>query len=178
MAVHAGRRPRALVSLDDFLALAEQALARRHRTGTDVALVAVGVEEADGAAGSWPADAALLGAVAELILASPGPGDAAAVTGRGEVVILCGQLAGSWEADPVVRRAQEITGCPVAVGRAPVPVVSVSGVAMASGPQDTAAALVTAAGQAMRAQRAALAGRAALPPVPVPGAPGFGDVGP
>ena len=180
MADHAGRRPRALVSLDDFLVLAERALARRRRSGADVAVVAVGVEEADGpsATGSRPAGDALLSAVAELILAGPGPGDAAAITCRGEVAILCGQLAGSWEADPVVRRAREMTGFPVPAGGVPVPVVSVSGVAMASCPQDTAAALVAAAGRAMRAQRPAPAGRAALPPVPVPGGPGFGDVRP
>lgn len=155
MADHAGRSPRALVSLEYFLALAERALARRRRTGADVAVVAVGVEETGASAtGSRPAGDALLSAVAEWILADPGPGDAAAVTDRGEVVILCGQLAGSWEADPIVRRARDMTGCPVPVGRAPVPVVSVSGVAMASCPQDTAATLVTAAGQAMRAQRA------------------------
>ncbi len=178
MTVHAGRSPRALVSPDDFLALAERALARRRQTGADVAVVAVGVEEADGASatGRRPAGDALLSAVAELILAGPGPADAAAITCRGEVVILCGQLAGSWEADPVVRWASEMTGCPVPVGGVPVPAVSASGMAMASCPQDTAAALVTAAARAMRAQRPALAGRAALPLVPVPGVPGFGDV--
>ena len=171
MAVDAGRRPRALVSPDDFLALADRALARRRQTGADVAVVAVGVEEADGAAaaGSRPGGDALLSAVAELILAGPGPGEAAAVTGRGEVVILCGQLAGSWEADPIVRRAREVTGCPVPVGRVPVPVVSVSGVAMASCPQDTAAALVTAASRAMRAQRATFPEQLTPPRSPAPG---------
>lgn len=167
MADRAGPRPGVpLVSPDDFLALTDRALARRRQTGADVAVVAVGVEEAVGAdgAGSQPAGDALLSAAAEWILASLGPGDAAAITGRGEVVILCGQLAGSWEADPIVRRARDIAGGPVAVGRVPVPVASVTGVAMASSPQDTAEALVITAGRAMRAQRATVQKDLSCPP--------------
>jgi hypothetical protein len=103
-----------------------------------------------------PADDALLDAAAELIAENPGPGEAVAVTGSGELVILCGQLGGSGEADPVVRRARDIAGRPVQVGGVPVPVVPASGVAMASCPQDAAEALVATAGRAMRAQRATL----------------------
>lgn len=92
-------------------------------------------------------------------------GDAAAVTGNGELVILCGQLTGSGEADPIVRRVRDIMDCPVEVGRVPVRVVSASGVAMASSPQDTAEALVATAGRAMRAQRNP-AGRVGVPAWP------------
>lgn len=114
---------------------------------------------------------ALLGAVAELILADPQVGDAAAVTGNGELVILCGQLTGSAEADLIVRRVRDVMGCPVEVGSVPVPVVSVSGVAMASSPQDTAEALMATAGRAMRAQRNPAGG------VSAPAWPGAGPTG-
>jgi GGDEF domain-containing protein len=173
MADRVVRRPRALlVPPGDFLALAQRALVRRSWTGADVAVVAVGIEEAaGGSANGRPAGDALLGAVAELVLADPRVGDAAAVTGNGELVILCGQLTGSGEADPIVRRVRDIMGCPVEVGRVPVRVVSASGVAMASSPQDTAEALVATAGRAMRAQRNP-AGR-----VSVPAWPGAGRAG-
>jgi GGDEF domain-containing protein len=165
MADRAASGPRALlVSPGDFLVLAQRALVRRGRTGADVAVIAVGVEEAAGgsACGRLAGDA-LLAAVAELILAGSPVGDAAAVTGNGELVILCGQLTGSAEADPIVRRVRDIMGCPVAVGGVPVRVVSASGVAMASSRQDTAEALVATAGRAMRAQRATPAGTASAP---------------
>lgn len=180
MADRAARGPRVLlVSPGDFLIHAQRALVRRGRTGTDVAVVAVGIEEAaGGSADGRPAGDALLAAVAELILADSLVGDAAAVTGNGELVILCGQLTGSAEADPIVRRARDIMGHPVEVGRVPVRVASVSGVAMASSPQDNAEALVAAAGRAMRAQRAAPGRRASAPAWPGAGRAGFGDVRP
>lgn len=156
------------------------ALAHRGQTGADVAVVAVGIEEAAHANGAdcRPADDALLDAVAELIAENPGPGEAVTVTGSGELMILCGQLGGSGEADPVVRRARDITARPVQVGGVPVPVVAVSGVAMASCPQETAEALVAMAGRAMRAQRATPSGKAAVPYDPALDVPGFGDVWP
>jgi hypothetical protein len=125
-------------------------------------VVAVGIEEAAHASGAdcRPAGDALLAAVAELIAENPGPGEAVTATDSGELMILCGQLGGFWEADPVVRPAGDITARPVQVGGVPVPVVVVSGVVMASCPQETAEALVAMAGRAMRAQRPALPGRA------------------
>jgi len=50
MADCAVRRPRALLPPGDFLALAQRALVRRSRSGADVAVVAVGIEEAPVAA--------------------------------------------------------------------------------------------------------------------------------
>lgn len=148
--------PRALlVSPADFLVLAQQALARRDRTGAELAVVAVGIEEADspGSVTDRPGGHALLGAVAELILSGLVVADAAAVTGSGELVILCGRLGSSGEADPIVRRAQDMAGLPMQADKVPVRVLSASGVAMASAPQDTAEQLVATAVGAMRAQR-------------------------
>lgn len=155
------------------MVLAERALARRGQTGTDVAVVAVGIEEAAHADGAdcRPAGDALLDAVAELIAEDPGPGEAVTVTASGELMILCGRLGGSWEADPVVRRARDITARPVQVGGVPVPVAAASGVAMASCPQDTAEALVAMAGRAMRAQRATPSEKAAVAHDPALGVP-------
>jgi diguanylate cyclase (GGDEF)-like protein len=146
---------RRLVPGSDFLDLARRALRHRHKTGAAVAMVAVGVEEITGTGGvtAQPAGDQVLCAAARRILAAPGSADAAALVGGGEFAILCGDLRDSGEADAIVRRIREVAARPLDVGGQPSCVAMVTGVAMASSPEDTAETLIAAASRAMHAAK-------------------------
>jgi GGDEF domain-containing protein len=152
-----------LVPHSDFLGLTGRALRRRDRTGVAVAVVAAGLEEITGTGGirDRPACDQVLHAAAEQILAAPGPADAAALAGRGELVILCGDLRGSGETDTIVRRIRDVMARCLDVGGVSLSVVTAAGVAMASSPDDTAETLIAGACRAMRAAKQPQAAMAA-----------------
>lgn len=189
MAVRAAAdRPALLVSVACFLNRADVALRRRARTGAEVAVIvagAVGVSNARCSA-SGPAADEVARAVADLVLAAPGPADSAVLMGGGEFAILCRGVRESRETDAVVRRIRDAMARRFEVGGEPVSVATAAGVAMASSPEDTAGGLIAAARRAMVAarqwDRAAPAVPVQASPAveasPVPGTfPGPGDRG-
>jgi len=174
MAVRAVTDPAALiVSVGCFLNRADVALRRRARTGAEVAVVvasAAGISDVRCSA-SGPAADALAQAVADWVLAAPGPADSAALMGGGEFAILCKGVRESWETDTVVRRIRDAMARRFEVRGELVSVATVTGVAMASSPEDTAEGLIAAA---RRAMLAATRRDPAAPAVPVQVCPAVG----
>jgi GGDEF domain-containing protein len=144
-----------LVPCGELLAMAGQALERRLRSGAAVLVVAAGLDDVtgNGALPRGPAQDRVVQAAAADILAVPGPAEAGAVLGNGELAILCAAVQGSGDADPLVQRIYQVTAHPVRAGGLPVSVTAATGLAMASSARDTADTLVSAARQAMRAAR-------------------------
>ncbi len=146
-----------LVPHGELLALTGRALERRLRSGAAVVVVAAGLDDATGN-GVLPGRAVpdeVVRAVATDILAAPGPAEAGALLGNGELAILCTAVQGSGDADPIVQRIHHLTAHPVRAGGLPLPVTAATGLAMASSARDTAGTLIAAARQAMRAARTA-----------------------
>lgn len=145
-----------LVPHGELLAIAGRALERRLRSGAAVLVVAAGLDDATGNGDALPARPAqdqVVRAAAADILAVPGPAEAGALLGNGELAILCTAVQGSGDADPLVQRIYQVTAHPVQAGGRPVSVTAATGLAMASSARDTADTLIAAARQAMRAAR-------------------------
>jgi GGDEF domain-containing protein len=153
MAVRAVAGPSApLVSVSCFLNRASVVLQRRVRAGAAVAVVVAGVAETGRIRGSagGPAADEVVRAVAEWVLALPGPADSAVLMGGGEFAILCGGVRDSAETDTIMRRIRAAMARHFEVGGGPVSVATAAGLAMASRPEDTAQGLIAAARRAMR----------------------------
>ncbi len=144
-----------LVPRGELLAIAGRALERRLRSGAAVLVVAAGLDDATGndVLPARPAQDQVVRAAAADILAVPGPAEAGALLGNGELAIVCTAVQGSGDADPLVQRIYQVTAHPVQAGGRPVPVTAATGLAMASSARDTADTLIAAARQAMRAAR-------------------------
>ena len=144
-----------LVPRGELLALAGRALERRLRSGAAVLVVAAGLDDAtgNGVLPARPAQDRVVRAAAADILAVPGPAEAGALLGNGELAIVCTAVQGSGDADPLVQRIYQVTAHPVQAGGRPVSVTAATGLAMASSARDTADTLIAAARQAMRAAR-------------------------
>jgi GGDEF domain-containing protein len=142
-----------LVPRGELLAMAGRALERRLRSGAAVVVVAAGLDDVTG--NGRPAHDDVVRAAAADILAAPGPAEAGALLGNGELAILCPAVRGSGDADPLVQRIYQVTAHPVRADGLPFSVTAAAGLAMASCPRDTADTLIAAARQAMRAARKA-----------------------
>lgn len=145
-----------LVPRGELLAIAGRALERRLRSGAAVLVVAAGLDDASGNGDALPAGPAqdqVVRAAAADILGVPGPAEAGALLGNGELAIVCTAVQGSGDADPLVQRIYEVTAHPVRAAGRPVSVTAAAGLAMASSARDTADTLIAAARQAMRAAR-------------------------
>lgn len=144
-----------LVPHGELLAIAGRALERRLRSGAAVLVVAAGLDDAtgNGVLPARPAQDQVVRAAAADILAVPGPAEAGALLGNGELAIVCTAVQGSGDADPLVQRIYQVTAHPVQAGGRPVSVTAATGLAMASSARDTADTLIAAARQAMRAAR-------------------------
>ena len=128
-------QPAPLISLGCFLSRANWSLQHRMTAGATVAVVVAGVTEVSDV---HPAAAEVVQAVAEWVLASPGPADSAVLVGNGEFAVLCGGVRESSETDTIVRRIRDAATRRFPAGGVPVPVVTAAGVAMASAPGDSA----------------------------------------
>jgi GGDEF domain-containing protein len=151
-----------LVARGELLAMAGRALERRLRSGAAVVVVAAGLDDVTGNGNhhhhhlllpGGPAQDEVVRAAAADILAVPGPGEAGALLGNGELAILCTAVQGSGDADPLVQRIYQVTAHPVRADGLPFSVTAATGLAMASSARDTADTLIAAARQAMRAAR-------------------------
>jgi hypothetical protein len=126
-----------LLSLGCFVSRANWSLRRQVPDDRAVAVVLAGVAEIGGLRGSpgGPAADETVRAVAEWVLAAPGPADSAVLMGGGEFAILCGGVRESSETDTIIRRARDAMAWHFEVGGAPVPVATATGMAMASSPR-------------------------------------------
>jgi GGDEF domain-containing protein len=145
-----------LVPRGELLALAGRALERRRRFGAAVVVVAAGLDDVT-CYGTVllgrPADDEVVRAAAADILAAPGPGKAGALLGNGELAILCADVQGSGDADPIIQRIYQVSARPVKAEGLPFSVTAATGLAMASSSADTASTLIASARQAMCAAR-------------------------